>query len=247
MTVALLLATTACADATRETVAAHTVYFYVPKALPADKPAPLLLLFHGSRRDGMTQINEWWKLADKEGIVLAAPNATDAEHWSIPEDGPDLLRELVKAAEKRHRIDPRRIYAFGHSAGGGFMLNMAPLESGYLAAVAVHAGQFRNVASSGTLPFAERKIPIFIVIGTRDQLLSVESVRQTREGFAGAGFPIETREIEGHDHNYYRVSGEINDMAWTFLSPKHLDADPHFREYKINRNSEKVSIEAVAP
>ena len=244
---ALLLALAASADVTKESVAAHTVYVYAPAGLAADKPAPLLLLFHGSGRDGMSQINEWRKLADKEGLVLVAPNATDVRRWTIPEDGPDFLRELVTFAGKKHRIDPRRVYAFGHSAGAVFLLAMAPLESGYLAAVAVHAGQFANVASSGTLQFAERKIPIFIVVGTRDQFFSVDSVRRTKEGFAGAGFPIETREMERHDHNYYQRSGEINDMAWKFLSPKHLDTDAHFREYKITKSGDNASIELVTP
>jgi len=57
------------------------------------------------------------------------------------------------------------------------------------------------------------------VVGTKDQFFSVESVRQTRDAFAAEDFPIETREIPNHDHNYYRRSGEINDMVWKFLSP----------------------------
>ena len=59
--------------------------------------------------------------------------------------------------------------------------------------------------------------------------------------------PIETREIENHDHNYYRRSVEINDMAWKFLSPKHLDADARYRDYKITKNGDNVSIEPVTP
>jgi predicted esterase len=243
--VALLFAVTAHAALTKETIGKHTCYVYAPEKLAA--PAPLLMLFHGSGRDGMTQINEWRKLADKEGIVLAAPDATDTRHWAIPEDGPEFLREIVTFVSKQHHIDQRRIYAFGHSAGAVFMLSMAPLESNLFAAVAVHAGQFANAASSGLLQFAERKIPIFIIIGTKDQFFSVSSVRQTKEAFAGEGFPIETREIENHDHNYYRRSAEINDMAWKFLWPKHLDEDARYRDYKITKNGDNVSIEPVTP
>src|SRR5436190_9159898 len=90
--VALLFAVTAHAALTKETIGKHTCYVYAPEKLAA--PAPLLMLFHGSGRDGMTQINEWRKLADKEGIVLAAPDATDTRHWTIPEDGPEFLREI---------------------------------------------------------------------------------------------------------------------------------------------------------
>lgn len=246
--VALLLAAAAQAapGLKKETIESggrkHVCYVYAPARLSADSPAPVLMLFHGSGRDGMSQINEWRKLADAEGILLAAPNAVDARHWNIPDDGPELLRDIIDFVGREHRIDSRRIWAFGHSAGAVFMLAMGPLESNFLAAVAVHAGQFANVASSGILPFAERKIPIFIVIGTKDQNFSVDEVRRTAEAFSSAGFPIEIREIPNHDHNYYRRSREINDMAWAFLSPKHLDADAHYSAYRIEKNGDKVSI-----
>ncbi|HEX9255009.1 MAG TPA: hypothetical protein VF938_05665, partial [Candidatus Angelobacter sp.] len=45
---------------------ARTYYTFVPEKLAA--PAPLLLLLHGSGRDGMSQIDEWKPLAEKEGL-----------------------------------------------------------------------------------------------------------------------------------------------------------------------------------
>ena len=239
-TIALLVAVAAHAGLTKETIGKHTCYVYVPEKLST--PAPLLMLFHGSGRDGMSQINEWRKLADKEGIVLAAPNSTDTRYWNIPDDGPELLRDIAAFLGKQRPIDQRRIYAFGHSAGAVFMLNMAPLESDLFAAVAVHAGQFANAAASGMLRFAERKIPIFIVVGTKDPYFSVAFVRETKAAFATEGIPVETREIEGHDHNYYRRSAEINDMVWKFLSPKRLDSDAHYSNYTITKSGEAVSI-----
>ena len=241
--VALLFAVTAHAALTKETIGTHVCYVYAPTRLAADSPAPLLMLFHGSGRDGMTQINEWRKLADKEGIVLAAPDAIDTRYWAIPDDGPALLRDIATFVSKQQRIDQRRIYTFGHSAGAVFMLSMAPLESNLFAAVGVHAGEFVNAAASGMLQFAERKIPIFIVIGTKDQFFSVASVRETKAAFATEGLTVETREIANHDHNYYRMSVQINDMAWKFLSPKRLDADAQYREYKITKKGDAVSIE----
>jgi predicted esterase len=243
---ALLVPLATHAGLTKETIGTHVCFVYAPATLAADKPAPLLMLFHGSGRDGMSQINEWRKLAEREGIVLAAPTATDSQAWSMMDDGPALLREIVDFVGKQHRIDTRRIYAFGHSAGAVHMLTIAPMEASYLAAVAVHAGQFSNAKVSGMLNFAQRKIPIFIVIGTKDQFFSTESVRQTREAFASEGFPIETKEIPNYDHNYYRHSIEINDMVWKFLAPKHLDADAHFTAYTITKNGERVSILPVA-
>src|SRR5262249_9531759 len=222
-------------------------FVYAPAHLPADKPVPLLMLFHGSGRDGMSQINEWRKLADSEGIVLVAPNATNTRQWSMSDDGPDLMRDIFDFARKHYRIDPRRVYAFGHSAGAVFMLTIAPLESTFFAAVAVHAGEFSSVGESGMLKFAQRKIPLFIVVGTRDQFFSVDAVQKTREGFSEAGFPIEVKVMDGHDHNYYAHSRKINDMVWKFLALRHLDADAHFNAYKIEPYGDSVSIVPVKP
>src|ERR1051325_381358 len=240
-TPALLFAIAAHAALTKETIGKHTCYLYVPAGAAADKPAPLVMLFHGSGRDGMSQINEWRKLADKEGIVLAAPNALNAERGVIPDDGPELLRDIVTFVGQKAPIDQRRIYAFGHSAGAVFLLSMAPLESELFAAVVVHAGEFAAIGTSGVLPFADRQIPIFLIIGSKDQNFSVESVRRTRDALVAAGFPAEMREIAGHDHNYYRRSAEINDMAWTFMAANRLDADAHYKIYTIFKNGNTVS------
>ena len=243
MTVAVLVAVAAhAAGPTKETIGKHVCYLYVPAQLAADKPAPLLMLFHGSNRDGMSQINEWRRLADKEGVILAAPNATDSAVWSISDDGPDLFRDIAAFVGKQRGIDARRIYAFGHSGGANHMLKMAPLESAFFAAVAVHAGQFAEARESGLLSLADRRIPILIVIGTKDQLFSLDSVHQTRDAFAAQGFPMEVHEIAGHDHNYYRRSAEINDMVWKFLAPQHLDQDAQFKAYDIKKNGDAVSI-----
>jgi predicted esterase len=243
----LLSISAAHAALTKETIGKHVCDLYVPASVTADKPAPLLMLFHGSGRDGMSQINEWRKLADKEGIVLVAPNATNREHWVIPDDGPELLRDIVTFVSKKAPIDQRRVYAFGHSAGAVFLLSMAPLESELFAAVVAHAGEFSAIGTSGVLPFADRMIPIFLIIGSKDQNFTVASVQRTRDALVAAGFPAEMREIPGHDHNYYRRSAEINDMAWAFLAPKHLDDDARYKIYTIFKNGNTVSMVPAKP
>lgn len=223
----------------------RTCYVYVPQHLSSDSPAPVLLLFHGSGRDGTSLVDEWKRLADSEGIVLAAPDALDRRQWVIPDDGPALLGDIVAFLRSRYRIDSRRIYAFGHSAGAGFALQMAPLESTFLAAVAVHAGAFAGGNDPGILRLAERKVPLFFVVGTRDPYFPVELVRRTQSAFSSAGFPTEFREIPGHDHNYYVRSKEINGMVWAFLSRRHLDADGHFSAYRIEASAAGVAMTPI--
>src|SRR6476646_4156726 len=116
----------------------RTYYTFVPEKLTV--PAPLLLLLHGSGRDGMSQIDEWKALAEKEGIILVAPDSANSREWSMNTDGPELLHDIVEAVRAKHSVDGARIYIFGHSAGAVFALYMAVMESRYFAAAGVHAG-----------------------------------------------------------------------------------------------------------
>src|ERR1043166_7385447 len=75
------LALVAAADAKVEKLTlgsgrdAHTYYLFVPeKSDPG--PAPLLLLLHGSGRNGMSLVEPWLPLAKSEGIVPLAPGAS---------------------------------------------------------------------------------------------------------------------------------------------------------------------------
>src|SRR5215471_6264485 len=135
----------------------RTYYLYVPAGVKA--PAPLIVLLHGSGRDGFSLIDKWKDLADKEGVIIVGPDS-GGEGWSTPRDGPQFLHELVEDLKSKHSINPRRVYLFGHSAGAVFALMMSTAESEYFAATAVHAGAFRSPAELQTVGNATRKIPL---------------------------------------------------------------------------------------
>src|SRR6266498_760691 len=98
----------------------RTYYLFVPTAIK--EPAPLIVLLHGSGRNGNSLAEKWKDLAAKEGILLVGPDALDSRGWSIPADGPQLLHELVESLKTRYQVNPRRVYLFGHSAGAVFAL-----------------------------------------------------------------------------------------------------------------------------
>ncbi|HWF03008.1 MAG TPA: PHB depolymerase family esterase [Candidatus Angelobacter sp.] len=122
----------------------RTYYTFTPEKLTG--PVPLLLLLHGSGRDGMSQINEWKGLAEKQGIILAAPDSANSREWSMNTDGPEFLHDVVEAVRAKNSVDGRRIYLFGHSAGAVFAMYMGVMESKYFAAVGVHAAQCGKIS-----------------------------------------------------------------------------------------------------
>src|SRR6516225_9800486 len=158
---------------------AHTYYLFVPEtAMPG--PAPLLLLLHGSGRNGMSLVDPWLPLARSEGIVLVAPDASDPQAWRMTEEGPDFFHDLIESVTDAHKnIDRRRLYVFGHSAGAIQGIDLGVLEPDYFAAVAVHAGVLSPDFES-LLDRPARKIPLAIWIGTKDQFFPLDAVRRSR-------------------------------------------------------------------
>lgn len=199
--------------------APRSYFLFVPDGIEAQQPAPLLLLLHGSGRDGMSLIDEWNKLAAKEGIVLLAPNAADERGWSSIMDGQDFLNQVITDVSKTADIDQQRLYIFGHSAGACYALGLALDAPDYYAAIAVHAGAITVDGIADEV----RRTPISIQVGTNDSYFPVNTVRETRDAFDAAGFPIELVEIKGHTHWYYDSSKKINAHAWEFLSRHRLN------------------------
>jgi poly(3-hydroxybutyrate) depolymerase len=211
----------------------RTYYLFVPEKARAGS-APILILLHGSGRDGKSLADPWQRLASKQGIILVAPDASDKAGWWVPEDGPDLLYDLAEQVRLQYHADARRIYIFGHSAGAGMGMEMALLESEYFAAVAVHAGSLDPVY----YPYADaapRKTPLGIWVGTQDELVPLNVVRATRDALTERGFTVKLTEIPRHTHWYYDTAQAINEEVWAFLSANRLERDPQYQRYQVSR------------
>jgi poly(3-hydroxybutyrate) depolymerase len=205
-------------------------FVYTPDRLKS--PVPLLLLLHGSYDSGPRMAELWKDMADREGIILAAPNAWQTDGWRIMHDGPDFLHAVVQSVETRYSVNDRRVYLFGQSGGAIFALDIAMLESQYFAAVAVHAGAWRQATEFRIAPLAARKIPVKIIVGDRDEFFSNSVVRRTEDALKEDGFPAEVELVAGQHHWYTpETAPSINESAWRFLSAKVLPDPPAFLIY----------------
>ena len=209
----------------------RTFYLFVPEALSATEPVPLLLVLHGSGRNGLSLVEKWKDVAAKEKFIVAGLDARDSSRWSTNADNPSVLRDLVDWLAAKYPVNRRRVYLFGHSGGAVFAIDLSMIESEYFAATAVHAGSWRERYEFELLKNAKRKVPIGIWIGTRDPFFSLESARATRAALVGNGFVAEVTEIAGHDHWYYDLAPQINEAAWQFLKRYELTANPRYTEF----------------
>ena len=83
----------------------RTYYLFTPDSTTGARP--LIVLLHGSGRDGRSLLDPWRSLAEKEGIILAGPESKVREGWGMQDDGPHFLYDLVETIKKNHPVDPR--------------------------------------------------------------------------------------------------------------------------------------------
>jgi predicted esterase len=191
----------------------RTYYSFIPDAAG---PLPLVLLLHGSGRNGQVMVDAWKDLASREHFALVAPDAYDSSGWDIKADLPEFLHAAVKQVEAAHSIDTNRIYLFGHSSGAEYALILSILDSHFFAAAAVHAGALPP-GYEKLFAYATRRMPVAIWAGNEDPLFPVTAVTATSKMFESNGFPVRLSIIPHHDHNYYAIADEVNRKAWDFL------------------------------
>lgn len=194
---------------------------FVPSSTAAS-PAPLLVLLHGSYGSGAGMVNWWTSIAEQEGIVLVGPEAREREVWQLRADGPQFIRALIDTVAAKHSIDRGRIYLFGSSGGAVYSLTLSMLESQLFAATAIHAGAWRAPNEFRAARYAQRKIPIAIFIGDKDEYFPLFAVRKTQSALERAGHTVSVTVIPGHSHAYADVALEVNRSAWEFMKANRL-------------------------
>jgi polyhydroxybutyrate depolymerase len=193
----------------------------VPKKVDLSKPAALVLAFHGFLIDSKDVMPVYTKLndtANKHGFLLVYPNALDRS-WSLTPDKmvKDLafFDALLKKLMATYKIDPDRIYVTGMSNGGYFAHFVGKERSKVVAAVACHSGALGLQTLLGI--GAERKFPVMIVHGDKDNIISVEIARANRDKYRKEGHEVYYVEVPGLAH-WWATDAGINDKIWKFFA-----------------------------
>lgn len=155
---------------------------YVPARLPGDRPAPLLLVFHGGEGEAASiePLLGFDALADREGFLIAYPDAV-GKHWNDGRENRNFesfragvddvafVAALIDAIAKDHGVDPGRVFATGISNGGIFAHYLAARLSRRIAAIAPVAGGIAEPFREGFRP--ERAVSVLMMNGTDDPLV----------------------------------------------------------------------------
>jgi poly(hydroxyalkanoate) depolymerase family esterase len=143
----------------------RTYKVYLPER-HATAGLPLVVMLHGCKQDpddfaAGTRMNE---LAEEIGFVVAYPaqsakanvsacwNWFQAAHQARDTGEPSLIAGITRELVERHRLDARRVYAAGLSAGGAMAAVMGATYPELFAAIGIHSGL--GYAAAHDLPSA---------------------------------------------------------------------------------------------
>ena len=192
----------------------------VPKSVSLEKPAPLVIAFHGmgiDSKDLMPKYTNLDDLAAGKKFVLAYPEA-DGKAWGLApkkvEADLAFFDELLKTLQAKYKIDADRVYVLGMSNGGYFAHLVGKERSKAVAAVASHSGPLGLQTLGGIR--ADRKFPVMIVHGDQDKLLSVEFARENRDKYKKEGHEVNYVEVAGLGHEW-ATKQKINEQIWEFF------------------------------
>ena len=151
---------------------------------------PLLILLHGHGSSAAFMLGQdsflgystqgWRRIAARENLLVIAPQGVKAKDgkyaWNdcrgdagtnATTDDVAFISALIDKAVKEYRADPRRVYVFGSSNGGGMAYRLGIELGPKLAAIGVQSSLMaaRSVCKAPVHP-----LPVFVTHGTEDKI-----------------------------------------------------------------------------
>ena len=181
---------------------------YVPKALDAAHPAPLVLFLHGAGGTPDLYKNFVATAAEKAGCVVAMPKSSSDLGWGIGNDA-QTVAETLRLSKAELPVDERRTAIAGHSAGGAYAYLLAYAGSSYSAVFTLSA-PFYPVDSLADPAY---KPPIHMYYGTTDP--NYTGARPSLEAQWGRlGVAWEEDVQQGFGHNVWPTSSMADGLLF---------------------------------
>ncbi len=147
----------------------RTYLLHIPPQVQAEKPLPLVLVFHGGggRAQGQKEWAGFDAIADREGFLVVYPDGTGLFSrrlltWNAGSccgyamrnkvDDVAFVVALLKDIAKKASVDPTRVYATGMSNGAMMSYRLAAEIPERIAAIAPVAGGMVVEKFAPTLP-----------------------------------------------------------------------------------------------
>lgn len=192
------------------------ILLYVPPTVDPTKPAPLIIAFHGRNENPHYSLPSWKEASDTLAAVVVAPRGMHRRGenllhvWEDPRTAKNtsdidlpacaaIAREAITLAERKCRIDPRRIVLAGYSQGGAVALALLGKEPDrYVGAFAQASLRPPRDKKYWESALGGRQKRVFLIAGELDHLRS-HSERASAD-LRAAGLQVRYEVIPGVGH-----------------------------------------------
>jgi len=176
--------------------ALHDGYVYVPHSYRRTRPAPLMVMLHGSGGHAHHGLAILQSLAEQAGLLLLAPASADYT-WDVVSSryAPDVIT-VNKALEQvfaAYAVDPEHVALAGFSDGASYALSLGLANGDLFTHVIAFSPTFVAIAAELGRP------RVFVSHGARDEVLPLSSCGRILRQLERMGLEVEYTEFDaGH-------------------------------------------------
>ncbi len=171
-------------------------YLYVPQGYDPARPAPLVLLLHGSGGDARQGLQLLEHLAESHGLILLALSSTgptwDVIYTRSYQADVALIEKALAQVFGQYSVDLRRLAIGGFSDGASYALSLGRANGLLFSDVIAYSPGFIAPAPP------EGKPRIFISHGVGDRVLPIDPCSRTIVSrLRKADYSVMYREFDG--------------------------------------------------
>jgi poly(3-hydroxybutyrate) depolymerase len=145
-----------------------------PKTFGHQGPYPVLFCFHGAGGKAEGQSKRWSPHADERGLIVISAEAVQPQaKWNFRDkfhaeehDDVGFVLKVVEALITNKIVDPKAVYATGHSSGGLFCYRLAKETVLFAALSPMSCGMVKGAHDPGE---KTKPVSIMQVIGDQDK------------------------------------------------------------------------------
>jgi phospholipase/carboxylesterase len=191
--------------------AGQVAALFVPERYRADRPAPLVIMLHGSGGDAHQGISLFREAAETAGALLLAPKSRHSS-WDVIQGGygPDVvsLDQALEQVFAGWAVDPKRLAIGGFSDGASYALSLGITNGDLFTHLIAFSPGFVAPAFQPDSP------RIYIAHGKDDRVLPITACsRRLVPALRRAGYDVTYTEFEGG----HTVPPEIAQTAGRWL------------------------------
>lgn len=164
---------------------------YVPASYDPAVASPLVVAANMG-------LGPWRALADQEGLIVI--DLRDADRNGGFDFGHDvlLLDAALRDVEATWRVDAKRRYYHGFSAGAHWGYAVVLANANAFAGLGISAGSLQVAIQQGVFPGGvQRRLPVAIRHGAQDAVVPVAAARLDRDRLTQAGHAVTLEEFQG--------------------------------------------------